>query len=576
MHVDTTRRRYKGKVYETHLVRRTYREGGKVRKQTLANISSLPAELIDIIRRSLRGVQFVAAEDAFDILRTVPHGHVAAVLGMARKMGIERLLGSRRTRARDLVMAMIVGRVISPCSKLALSRTWSDSTLAAQLGLEDANEQELYEAMDWALKRQGAVEKALADRHLEEGGMVLYDLTSSYFEGRTCPLAAYGNNRDGKRGKLQVNWGLVSDAHGCPVAVQVYRGNTADPKTLQGQIDKVRDRFGITRVVLVGDRGMITQARIEHIKQHAKGIDWITALRAPQIQKLREAGSLQLSLFDDRDLAEILDPAYPGERLVVCRNPLLQKERARKREDLLQATERLLHREHRIVEGKRKRGKPYTGSEIGVRLGKVINKYKMAKHFELQIRDGQFQYHRRQERIDREAALDGIYVLRTSVQEGRLSANEVVRTYKRLAKIEQAFRCLKTLHLQVRPIHHRLEHRVRSHFFLCMLSYYLLYHLKRAWRPLLFADEIDTPRPDTSPVAPARRSAPADRKAYTKRTADGLPAHSFKSLMGHLSTLTRNTCRIHQHPDTPTFNSLTAMTALQQRAFELIGLKLKP
>lgn len=573
MHVDTTRRRYKGKTYESHLLRRTYREGGKVRKQTLANLSPLPPEIIDMIRRALQGQQFVAVEEAFDLVRTLPHGHVAAVLGLLRKLRLDRMLATRRSEVRDLTLALVVGQVISPCSKLALSRSWSDWTLASELGVEDADEDDLYRAMDWALQRQPQVEAQLAARHLGEGGMVLYDLTSSYFEGRTCPLAAYGKNRDGKRGKLQVNWGLVTNVEGCPVAVQVYKGNTGDPATLEDQVHKLRERFGIERLVLVGDRGMITQARIEHLREHAQGIDWITALRAPQIQKLREGGSLQLSLFDDKDLAEITDPAYPQERLVVCRNPLLAQERARKREALLAATERLLEKERGVVGGKKKRGKPESADAIGVRVGKVIERYKMGKHFELKIRDGRLSYRRRQERIEREAALDGIYVLRTSVDKARLSSDQVVRAYKRLAKVEQAFRSFKTVDLQVRPIRHRLEDRVRCHFFLCMLSYYVLWHLKRAWRPLLFADEVDTPPPDTSPVAPAKRSQRAERKARSKQTAEGLPAHSFQSLLSHLATLTRNTVRLRHKPDTPSFPMLPRMTPVQQRAFELIDVK---
>lgn len=573
MHVVTTRRQYKGKVYECHLVRRSFREGSKVRKETLANITALPAPVIELVRRALRGEQLVGIEDAFQIERSVPHGHVAAVLGLARKLGVDKLLGSRRSRVRDLAMAMVVGRVVCPSSKLAQSRSWDDTTLGAELSVQDADEDELYGAMDWALKQQPKVEAALAERHLERGGMVMYDLTSSYFEGRHCALAKYGHNRDGKRGKLQVNWGLVTNAEGCPVAVQVYPGNAGDPKTLQDQVEKLRERFGIERLVLVGDRGMITQARIDHIKEHAPGVEWITALRAPQIQKLRDAGTLQLTLFDDRDLGEITDPAYPGERLVVCRNPRLAEERARKRGDLLEMTEARLEKVRLMLERKTRRGKPERADQIGVRVGKVISGYKVAKHFDLRIEDGLFEYQRNAERIEREAALDGIYVVRTSVGKDRLSSDEVVRTYKRLAKIERAFRSLKTEDLQVRPIHHRLEDRVRCHIFLCMLAYYVLWHLKRAWRPLLFADESDAPRLGVSPVAPARRSEAAEQKARSKRTAEGLPAHSFKTLMAHLATLARNRVRLPDKPDSPSFPILTNMTTLQRRAFKLIGVK---
>jgi len=572
MHVDTTTRRYKGKVYKAHLVRRSYREGGKVKKETIANLTGLPDEIIEMVRRALQGQRYVPAGEAFEILRSLPHGHVAAAVGMARKLGVDKLLGARRSRQRDLAMAMVVGPVVKPSSKLALSRWWADTTLCEALGLEDADEDDLYGAMDWALVRQERVEAALAERHLSEGGMVLYDLTSSYFEGRKCELAAYGNNRDGKRGKLQVNWGLVTDAEGCPVAIEVFEGNTSDPKTVQQQVDKVRERFGIERLVLVGDRGMITKARIEHLREHAEGVDWITALKAPQIQKLREGGSLQLSLFDERDLAEITDPAYPGERLVVCRNPLLADERARKRAELLAATEKLLGKVQQTVERQRARGKPESADKIGVRVGKVIDRYKVGKHFELEIGDGRLRWQLRQDRIDREAALDGIYVIRTSVDEGRLAAEDVVRTYKRLAKIERAFRSMKTVHLEVRPIRHHREDRVRAHFFLCMLAYYVLWHLKRAWRPLLFADELDTPRSDaSSPVVPARRSEAAERKARTKRTVDGLPAHSYATLIEHLASLTRNISRLKDRPDTPTFAMLSRMTSAQREAFELIG-----
>ena len=556
------------------LLRRGFREGKKVRKQTLANLSSWPESQVEALRAVLRGETVVPATEAFTIERSLPHGHVAAVLGLARKLGVERLLATRRSPKRDLMMAVIVGKVILPgASKLALVRSWSDSTLAEELELGDANENDLYAAMDWALKQQPKVEAKLAERHLQAAGMVLYDLTSSYFEGRTCSLAKYGKNRDGKRGKLQVNWGLVANAEGCPVAIEVFEGNTGDPTTLQCQLEKLRERFGIERVVLVGDRGMITQARIDHLKQHAHGIDWITSLRAPQIQKLRAAGSLQLSLFDEKDLAEITDDAYPGERLVVCRNPLLAQERARKRQELLAATEERLEKAQATLERKSRRGKPETPDEIGVRVGKFIDKYKVGKHFELEIEPGRLSWRRRQDRIEREAALDGIYVIRTSVNKDRLVADEVVRTYKRLAKIEQAFRSMKTVDLEARPIRHRRDDRVRSHFFLCLLAYYVLWHLKRAWRPLLFADELDTPRPDASPVAPAKRSAAAERKVRTKRTPDGLPAHSLHTLFDHLKTLTRNTTRVRSMPDTPTFNQLPEMTPVQHKAFELIDIR---
>ncbi len=562
MHVATTRRRYKDKVYETHLLRRSVRQGDKVRKETLANLSHLSPELIDMIRRSLRGETFVATDDMFEILRSLPHGHVAAVTAQATQLGFPKLVGPPGPE-RDLVMGLIVARVCRPGSKLATTRWWKDTTLAVDLGISEASTDDVYGAMDWLVERQDAIEQRLAKRHLSPGGLVLVDLSGSYVEGRHNELAARGYSRDGKKGKAQITYGLVTDRDGRPVAVEVFPGNTADPTAFVATVDKIRDRFSLTDIVMVGDRGMITQARIDDLKT-LPGAGWVTALRAPAIKKLAQHGAIQLSLFDETDLAEITHPDYPGERLVVCRNPALAQERARKRRELLAATDTALDKIVTAVTT----GRLKDPAVIGIRIGRVVNKHKMAKHYDLDITQGGFTYQHRQDAIDTEAALDGIYVIRTSVGSDRLNSGEVVEAYKRLRLVEAQFRSLKTVDLHLRPIHHRLEQRVRAHVFICMLAAYLVWHLRHTWASLCFTDET-TPDRRSDPVAKALRSPQAEKKASTRTTTTGEPAHSFETLLDHLGTLTRNTVTIG---DTDiTIDKLAEPTPTQRQAFELIN-----
>lgn len=571
VHVVTTRRHHKGKVYEAHLLRRTYREDGKVKNQTVGNLSHLPPHIIAMVRGALRGETLLPPQEVFAIERALPHGHVAAVLGTLRKLGLEKLLGSRRSRERDLCVALIAERLLEPGSKLATARGLDPaamtSSLAEVLQIAGADADDLDAAMDWLRARQGRIEAALAKRHLADGSLVLYDVTSTYFEGRTCPLAKLGYSRDGKRGTPRIVFGVLCNGEGCPLAVQVFDGATGDPATLTTQLQTVRRRFGISRLTWVGDRGMITEARLREDLKTTAGLDWITALRAPAIRALARDGALQLSLFDERDLAEITHPAYPGERLIVCRNPLLAAERARTREELLQASERDLAK---IAAATKRQRRPLRGTEqIALRVGKVLGRYKMAKHFRLTITDDGFAYERDTARIAEEAALDGLYVIRTSVEAERLSAADTVRAYKRLATVERAFRTLMGLDLRVRPIYHRLEERVRAHVFLCLLAYHVEWHLRRALAPLLFDDEEAGGAPASSPVAPAQRSAAARRKAQRQQTADGLPAHSFRGLLRQLATLTTN--RVHLKAKDAAFDQLTLPTPLQQRAFDLLG-----
>jgi hypothetical protein len=563
VHVATTRRPYKGKVYETHLLRRTYREGGKVKNETVGNLSHLSGEIIDLIRRSLAGERFLPAS-GFEIRRSLPHGHVAAVLGLLRQLLLDTLIAPTRSRPRDLIVGLIVQRVLRPSSKLATTRLWPQSTLGTLLGIEDASDDEVYAAMDWLGERQPQIESKLARRHLEDGALVLYDLSSSTVEGQHCPLARIGHSRDGKPGTRQIEYGLITDREGCPVAVEVFSGNTADPATLASQVEKLRKRFRLRDVVLVGDRGMLTSARIDALRQLG-GMQWISALRAPQIRGLVANGSLQLGLFDERNLAEISDPDFPDERLVVCKNPLVAAERARKREDLLAATETKLAPVIEAVAAGRLRG----AAAIGLRVGRILGGYKMRKHFEVVITDSSLRVQRKPAEITAEASLDGIYVVRTSVAAERLDSAEVVRAYKRLANVERAFRCLKAIDLQVRPIHHWTEPRVRAHVFLCMLSYYVQWHLERAWAPLLFRDEQRPTLPD--PVAPAQRSASAQRKAQTQRLDDGTPVHSLRTLLAELSTLTRNRVAPAGLGDEAAFDMVATPTPLQARALSLLG-----
>jgi transposase len=552
------------------LLREGWREGKKVCKRTLANLSDWPAQKVAALRRVLRDEQLVSPEEAFAIERSWPHGHVEAVLETIRHLGLDKLLGAKRTRERDLVLAMIVERLIAPCSKLATTRMWHSTTLAQLLEVEDADEEELYAAMDWLLERQGRIEKRLAARHLGEGQQVLYDVSSSYYEGRTCPLVCFGHSRDGKRGKPIVVYGVLTDVQGRPVAVQVYPGNTGDPSTVADQVEKLKGRFGLQRVVLVGDRGMLTQTQIEVLKTHP-GIGWISALRSEKVRKLVDEKYLQLSLFDERNLAEIRSTDFPDERLVACFNPLLAEERQRKRNELLDATEQLLEKIRLQVQRRTKT--PLSAAQIGQKVGKVINRHKVGKHFEVSIAEGHFSFCRRTAAIQREAELDGLYVIRTSEPRQALSAHDTVRSYKNLAQVERAFRTLKGAELRIRPIHHRGEERVRAHIFLCLLAYYVEWHMRQALSPLLFDDEaLPTERKRRNPVAPAEPSAAARRKKIERETEDGFPVHSFVSLMAQLGTKCRHLCRMRSDPDSPAFFQDTLPTPLQARALELIRL----
>ena len=557
------------------LLREGWREGRRTRIRTLANLTDWPAVQVEALRAVLKGdYQLLAPAPGFSIERTRPHGHVAAVVGTLRQLRLEALLGAQHCAERDAVIAMIAARILQPRSKLATVRELRTATLASTLGellnLSDCDEELLYRAMDWLLPREERIERSLAKRHLQEGTLALYDVSSTYFEGRHCPLARYGYSRDGKRDKLQITFGLLTNAEGCPVAVEVFEGNTADPHTVNSVISKLRERFALKRVVLVGDRGMLTSARIRDELQPADGLDWITALRAPQIQQLLAAGNLQLSLFDQREIAEISHPAYPGERLVACRNPLMAEQRARKRSELLAATERALND---IAAATQRPRKPLQGKDrIALRVGGVLDRYKMRKHFQLTIEDTNFSFTRDEESIAREAALDGIYVIRTSVSATALSADEAVRSYKRLAQVERAFRSLKSVDLKVRPIHHRLEQRVRAHILLCMLAYYVEWHMRQTLAPILFDDDdpAAAQAARSSVVAPAQRSPRAQRKALTKLSADDCPLHSFQTLLSDLATVAKNRILPDTQPSVP-FDLITTPTDLQQRAFDLLG-----
>jgi transposase len=567
-------RKHKDKVYESYLLRRSVRVGKKVQKQTLANLSHLPIELIDIIRRFLAGETFVGSKDLFEIERSLPHGHVASVLGTLRGLLIDKMLGSRPSRQRTLCVSMIVARIIAPCSKLATARGVGSETLStslgATLGLESVDADELYEALDWLVGRQDKIETMLAQRHLSDGSLVLYDVTSTYFEGRKCPLAKRGHSRDKKKGKLQIVIGMLSNAEGCPVSVQVFEGNTGDPKTLAPQIRKLKERFGLKRITLVGDRGMLTEARLREDIRPEDGLDWITALRSPAIRELVTSGSLQLSLFDQTDMAEIESPDFPGERLIVCKNPLLAEERGSKRKDLLDATEKELSRI--VVATTRPQGPLRGKDKIALRIGKVLNRFKVAKYFEIKITDTSFGFCRDRDRINQDAVLDGFYVIRTSRSAEELSARETVETYKRLSRVERIFRSLKSVDLKVRPIFHRLEKRVRAHVFLCMLAYYVEWHMRRALAPMLFDDDHkeEAQAQRTSVVAKACRSPQAQTKAQRLLTEDGTtPVHSFKTLLEDLGTLCRNTVRLKSTD--ATFTEFTIPTPIQDKAFKLLA-----
>ena len=548
------------------LLREGYRDGGKVKNRTLANLSHWPPAKVDLLRRVLRDEPLTPSTALFEVLGSRHHGHVQAVRTAMHRLGVDTLIASRPSRERDLVVAMVAARILEPDSKLATTRWWHTTTLPGDLEVSDADEDTLYEAMDWLLDRQARIEQKLAARHLRAGGLVLYDLTSSYFEGTTCPLAAFGHNRDGKKGKLQVNYGLLTDGRGCPVAVSVFPGNTGDPPTLRPAVQQVRERFGIETLVIVGDRGMISQTQITAL-QRLEGVDWITALKTGAIRALMADGHLQLGLFDERNLFELTHPDFPGERLVACRNPELAKLRTHKRQALLEATVKELAKVRVMVA----RGTLKGRDAIGVRVGKVVNKYKVAKHVQLEIHDARFAFQIDAARVAAEAALDGIYVIRTSVPAARLGAADAVRHYKQLSDVERAFRALKTIDLKVRPIRHRLEARVRAHIFLCLLAYYVEWHMREAWRPVLFGDEDQAAKRTRDPVAPAKRSPAALRKVHTKVLDDGTPVHSFPTLLKELSSIVRNVCRPRSAgPEAPTFELVTTPTPTQHRAYELL------
>jgi hypothetical protein len=556
------------------LLRESYREGQSIRKRTLANLSSWPAAQVDSLRRVLRGELLPSPAGQLQITRSLPHGHVAAVLGTIRRLGLEKHLDSSSSPQRNVVLALIAARILEPGSKLATARSLqqetASSSLAELLALGDISEDDLYTAMDWLLERQPRIEKRLAAQHLEEGTVVLYDISSTYFEGRHCPLAQPGHSRDERPGNLQIVFGLLTNAQGCPVAVEVFEGNTAAPKTVAEQIKKLRERFRLQELILVGDRGMLTSARIREDLQTAEGLEWITALRAPQIQKLAASGVLQLSLFDEKDLVEIRHPDYPGERLIACRNPLLATERARKREELLAATENALQQ---VQTATQRTNRPLRGqAAIGLRVGRVLGRYKMAKHFLISIEENRFRYERRQEEIQAEAALDGIYVIRTSVPANKISSEQAVHYYKDLSVVERAFRSFKSVDLKVRPIYHHSADRVRAHVLLCMLAYYVEWHMRQLLAPILFDDHqpLAAQQARSSIVAPAQRSPAALAKAQNKQTEDGFPVHSFRTLLSDLRTIVRNSVQFGEN----SIEITTTPTAFQGRVFHLLKVSL--
>ena len=566
MHVDEIRRVYKDKVYTTTLLRHTYRENGKIKQKTLANLSALPPDVIAVVKAMIKGAAFAPVGQAVEILRSLRHGDVACALATANRLGLADILDPSPSSMRDLALALIVKRVVDPRSKLATSRVWDTTTVPEDLGVQGVSEDDLYAAMDWLLERQDRIEAALARHHLAQGGLVLYDLTSTYVEGSHCPLARFGYSRDKKRGKRQIEYGLLTDARGVPVAVEVFAGNTADPKTVQSQVDKLRERFHLERVVLVGDRGMLTSARIDALRKEG-GMDWISSLRAPQIRLLVEQGAIQLTLFDEKDLAEVRSPEFPGERLIVCKNPKLAGERARKRKELLAGTEsHLAAVAQQVAQGRlRDEGK------IGERVGRVIDRYKMQKHFGWKVTDGQLVYWRDEAAIEAEARLDGLYVIRTSVGSEKLTTEQAVVAYKSLSQVERAFRTLKSVDLRVRPVHHWSEGRVRAHVLLCMLAYYVEWHLREAWAPLLYTDEEPGQRTGASPVTAAVRSEAGREKVARGTTADGLGLHSFETLLADLATVTRNLTKIPAMPDVPAFWVTSTPSPVQRRALELAG-----
>ena len=560
MHVATIRRQHNGKVYETHLLRHSFREDGKVKNETLANLSSLPKETIELIKGSLSGTSYVGANDSFEIERSLAHGHVAALAAMAERLGLGSLLGPA-CKERDIALGLVIARCLAPGSKLATSRWWQDTTLAVDLGIGDAGTDEIYAAMDWLRERQGAIEARLARRHLSPGSRVLYDLSSSWMQGTKCPLAAFGYSRDHKRGKPQIEYGLMTDFEGRPISIEVFSGNTADPTAFVSAVAAVRTRFGLEELTMVGDRGMITSARIEALGTLG-GLDWITSLRAPAVRSLAQAGSLQLGLFDETSLATISHPDYPGERLIACRNPALAQERTRKRNELIEATRAALASLSASVAAKGN----LDATTIAGRVERVINRYKVAKHFVTEISEGRLGFHLDEASVRQEAALDGIYVIRTSVEESSLSDAQVVEAYKGLAVVERDFRNLKAIDLELRPVYHWTEERVRAHVFVCMLAAYLNWHLRKALAPLCFTDEEIPARND--PVSPARRSSAARVKDAAKLSSEGLELHSYGTLLSHLGSLSRSRILFAGGHTT---EKLSLPTPIQRRAFELIG-----
>lgn len=553
------------------LLREGWREGKKTVKRTLANISDWPLPKVETLRKLLRDEPLISPDDLFTTERTLPHGHVEAVLGTIRKFGLDSIISSKRCRERDLVLAMIAERLIHPCSKLATTREWHTTTLAEELSVQDADEDDLYEAMDWLLQRKQRIENKLAKRHLSEGCTVLYDISSSYYWGRHCPLARFGHDRDARKGLPIIVYGVLTDADGRPVAIEIYPGNTGDPTTVPDQADKLQKQFGLTRVVIVGDRGMLTQPQLDKIKQHPE-MGWITALTSVAIRGLIEKRALQLSLFDEKNLAEIASPDYPGERLIACYNPLLDDERNRKRRDLLEATDKGLAKIAKEVARRTK--KPLKESEIALKVGKVLGRYKVGKHYSYNIGNGNFQWSRCQESIEQETKLDGIYIVRTSEPKELLSPEDTVRSYKSLSQVERAFRCLKgVFDLLVRPIRHRTADRVPAHFFLCLLAYYVEWHMRRALAPILFEDEeLPEDRKRRDPILPAEPSESAKAKKATHQTADGLPVHSFETLMADLATRGRVTYKLKSKDLSLTYKQVPNLTPIQAKAHDLLGL----
>jgi hypothetical protein len=564
MHIDAVPNRTSRPTY---LLRESHREGKKVRKRTLANLSALSDAQIEAIRAVLAGVNLQPAQQWFEILKSLPHGHVQAVRLAMQRLGFESLLATRASAERDRVCAMVAARIIAPHTKLATTRWWQNTSLAQEYAVVDADERDLYSAMDWLLKHQRTIERKLAARHLKQGALALYDLSSSYFEGKCCPLGKIGHNRDGKKNKPQVNYGLLAAKNGCPIAISVYEGNTSDTKTLMPAVQKLREEFALAQLVLVGDRGMISHKAIGQLRE-LSGLDWITALKSTQIRALVQGETLQLGLFDEHNLFEFSHADYPGERLIACRNPVLGRLRGHKRQALLEATRKELERIQTSVASGRLTGR----AKIGVRVGRVVNKYKVAKHVALDIEEKDFKFSLREEQIAAEAALDGLYVIRTSVAKVQMSAPDTVRNYKALCEVERAFRSMKSIDLKIRPIHHRLADRVRAHIFLCMLAYYVEWHMREAWRELMFADEQLELKASRDPVAPAQRSEAALQKVATHTLDDGrTPAHSFRTLLESLATIVRNTCRTRAAKlEAPTFQIDTAPNCAQQRAFELL------